>query len=77
MPAKPENEAIAQAIYDLSKSIRLLGNGNIERGDNSPGAVEGLAMLIRDTGEKTATALGDIAMAIRELAETLQDRENK
>ena len=70
-----ENNEIADAIYDLSKSIRLLGNGNIERGDNSPGAIEGLSMLIRDSNTKIAEGMMDIAGSIRELAQAIEARE--
>ncbi len=71
MPDK--NEVIAEAIFDLSKSIRLLGNGNIARHDSSPGAIEGLAMLIRESNEEIARSLDGIASAIQALAESLAD----
>ena len=72
--SKPTDaETIANAICDLSKSIRLLGNGNIERGDNSPGAIESLAMLIKESNDKTAVALGDIAESIRDLAQAITE----
>jgi len=71
--AQEESNETAEAIYCLAKSIRLLGNGNVERGDLSPGAIEGLAMLIRDSNEKISDALGDIADSIRELAQAISD----
>ncbi len=74
--AAPEkNEIIAEAIFDLSKSIRLLGNGNIDRGDLGVGAIEGLAMLIRDSNQKIAESIGDVAEAIRELAQAIENKE--
>lgn len=66
-------EIIAEAIYDLSKSIRLLGNGNIERGDNALGAVEGLVIQVKESNQLVAQALGDIAEAIRDLAQSVAD----
>ncbi len=73
MPKPTDAETIADAINDLSKSIRLLGNGNIDRGDNSPGAIENLAAVIKESNEKTAMAIGDIAESIRELAQAVQE----
>lgn len=63
----------AAAIYDLSKSIRLLGNGNIDRGDNAVGAIEGLAMAVKESNNNIAEALGSIASAIQSLAEAIED----
>ena len=74
--AAPEkNEIIAEAIFDLSKSIRLLGNGNIDRGDLGVGAIEGLAILIRDSNQKIAESIGGVAEAIRELAQAIESKE--
>jgi hypothetical protein len=64
-----KNELIAEALFDIAKSLRLLGNGNIARDDLSPGAIEGLAMTLRDTGKELASSLDGIANAITELAE--------
>lgn len=46
MAKKETLDPIAEALFDISKSLRLLGNGNVAREDLSPGAIEGLAMLI-------------------------------
>jgi hypothetical protein len=70
-----KNEIIAEAIFDLSKSIRLLGNGNIDRGDLGVGAIEGLAMLIRDSNQKISESIGDVAEAIRKLAQAIENKE--
>lgn len=68
-----EKELIATAIYDLSKSIRLLGSGNIAREDEKyPGAIEDLAILIRDSNKEIAAALDGIANAIDQLAVSLE-----
>jgi hypothetical protein len=61
-------ELIAGAIFDLSKSVRLLGMGNIDRFNESPGAVEELARLIRESNKGIAAALDGVADAIQELA---------
>lgn len=66
-----QKEIIAEAIFDLSKSLRLLGNGNIARIDESPGAIESLVMAIKGSSTEIATALDGIANAIQELAESL------
>jgi hypothetical protein len=66
-----EQNEIAEAIYDLSKSLRLLGGGNISRDDMTPGSIESLAMLIRDSNIQIADALTSIANAIHELAEAM------
>lgn len=58
------NDVIAEAIFDLSKSIRLLGNGNVDRGDNSLGAIEGLAIAIKESSKNIASALNDISQGI-------------
>lgn len=65
-------EILAEAIYDLSKSIRLLGNGNIDRGDNAIGAIEGLVIQVKESNQLVAQSLGDIADAIRDLAQAIQ-----
>ena len=70
-----DSDKIAQALYDISKSLRLLGNGNIAREDTSPGAIEGLAMLIRDSNTRIADALGDVADSVRSLAEAVHSLE--
>jgi hypothetical protein len=72
--ATPDAVEVAEAIYDLSKSIRLLGMGNIDRGDNAIGAIEGLAILVRDSNHKIADALGDVADAIRALAHAVETK---
>ena len=69
---KDSNEIIAEAIFDLSKSIRLLGMGNVDRGDKSPGAIEDLATFIRDSNREIASALDGIADAIHALAEAIE-----
>lgn len=65
------------ARSDLSKSIRLLGMGNIDRGDNAIGTIEGLTIYIKESNEKIADALGDIADAIRGLAQAVADKTDE
>ena len=67
-----KNEIIAEAIFDLSKSLRLLGMGNISRKDESPGAIESLAMIISDSNKDIASSLDGVANAIQELAEAVE-----
>lgn len=66
-----KTDLIAEAIFDLSKSIRLLGNGNIDRGDNALGAIEGLVIQVKESNQQIAQALGDIAESIRDLAQAI------
>lgn len=70
-------ELIAEAIFDLSKSIRLLGNGNIDRGDNAIGAIEGLVIQVKESNQQVAQALGDIAEAIRDLAQAVESNSEQ
>ena len=67
-----DNDLIAEAILDLSKSVRLLGSGNVARDDLAPGAIEGLAMLIRESNERIAASLDGIAEAMDRIADAIQ-----
>lgn len=71
MPEK--DEVVSEALFTVAKSIRLLGMGNIERGDLAPGAVETLGMQVRDTGEKIADAIGQLASSVSELADAVRE----
>ena len=71
--APEKNELVADAIYDLSKSIRLLGNGNIDRGDLAIGAVEGLAMMVRDSNEKIAESISYVSDSNDKIAGSLDN----
>ena len=65
------NNEIADSIYNLSKAVRLLGNGNIERGDLSPGAMEGFAIIFRDSAEKVASSIDGVAESLNNIADAL------
>jgi hypothetical protein len=68
-----EKNDLAEALFDISKSLRLLGSGNIAREDTEPGAIEHLDRSIKETGAAVASALGDIAEAITTLAHAVED----
>ncbi|KKL70136.1 hypothetical protein LCGC14_2107940 [marine sediment metagenome] len=58
------HEIVADALFDIAKSLRLLGSGNIDRGDNAVGAIESLSISIKEGSEKVSEALNGIADAI-------------
>lgn len=63
-----EELTISDAIIELAKSVRVLGGF----GDaHTPGPIEGLAMLIRDSNEKIANSLDGISSAILEIADKI------
>ena len=64
-----KNEIIAEAIGELSRSIIYLGNGN-STGSGGFGAIEGLAMLIRDSNQEIASSIGGISSALENIAES-------
>ena len=64
-----KNEIIAEAIGELSRSIIYLGNGN-STGSGGFGAIEGLAMLIRDSNQELASSIGGISSALENIAES-------
>lgn len=68
-----DQSEITAALFDISKSLRLLGNGNIDRGDEFPGAIERLLLEMKDAAGKIAESLGYIASSIDHLAEAIED----
>ena len=64
-----KNEIIAEAIRELSRSIIYLGNGN-STGSGGFGAIEGLAMLIRDSNQEIASSISGISSALENIAES-------
>jgi len=66
-----KDELTSEALYSIAKSLRLLGMGNIDRGDTALGAIEGLTMQVKESNEKIADSLSDVAEAIRELAQAV------
>jgi hypothetical protein len=68
-----KNGIIAEAIYDLSKSIRSLGNGNIDQEDFSFGNIEGLAFLISDSNQEIASSIGGISSTFETVAEAISE----
>lgn len=71
------NKWVASALFDIAKSLRLLGNGNIDRGDLAPGAIEGLAMIYRDKAEKIAEAIGWVSSSLDKVAEANEKKANQ
>lgn len=67
------NEQIADALFDISKSLRLLGWGNVLRDDHAPGAIEDTGRIIAESSQLVAEGLHDVADAIRELAGAVGD----
>ncbi len=68
-----KNEIIVEAIYELAKSIRLLGNGNIDRGDNAIGAIEGHAILTQESNSEVASSINGIASTLNNISESMND----
>ncbi len=64
---------VAEAIRLLAEEIKFLGNGNADRSEGH-GAIEGLAMLIRDSNDRIADSLDNVAEAIRELAQAVSEK---
>ena len=58
--AQEQKEWLAAAVYDAAKAIRLLGNGNIDRGDYAPGAIEDLAITLKKLGKDVVSAIGSL-----------------
>lgn len=70
-----KEELMSDAIYALAKEMRFLGNGGASRTETGIGAIEGLAMKVYESNQNIADALGDVASAIRELAQAVADKE--
>ena len=71
-PIEP-NELIADGLFDIAKSLRLLGHGNIDRGDNAVGSIEYLVMAMEKSNKQIASALDSVASAIQTLAQSVKD----
>lgn len=57
------------AVHEVAKALRLLGMGNIDRDNLCPGAIEGLAISVKEAGEAIADGLGAVADAIDRYSE--------
>lgn len=63
-----KNEIIAEAIIELAKSINCLGNGS-STGVGGFGAIEGHAMLTRDSNKEIASSIGGLSSGLESIAE--------
>ncbi len=72
MEKKPsDQELIAEAIFMVAKAIRILGEGNIDRSDETPGALTTFGFTVTDSSKRIADSLDNIADAIRTLAQEI------
>lgn len=69
---------MADAIYALARELRLLSFGGASITENGKGAIEDLSFSVNDSGRaiaasisSVAESMGDIAAAIRDLTETI------
>jgi methyl-accepting chemotaxis protein len=68
----PKNEElISEAIFELAREIRFLGNGHADRSVGGHGAIEGLAMKTSDAGSEVSGSISGIADAIRTSGEEI------
>jgi uncharacterized protein YoxC len=65
-----EINRVADAIYDLAKSVRLLGNGNVDREDQH-GAIADLAVIIRESNKEISSALHGVASSLQSIADAI------
>lgn len=74
-------DPVAEAIFELSHNIKMLGNGTAtismasSGSDAAPGigAIENHAMAIKESSETIAGALDGVADAIRQLANSIEE----
>lgn len=63
-----------EALCNISKSIKILGSGNIDRNNNFPGSVERLNATLKESSKKIVESLDGIAHAIDELNQTISSK---
>lgn len=65
-----QNNEIAEALDNVGEALRYLGNGNAS---TPMGAIEGLAMQVRDGAREIAGAMPDLSFEFSKLSEAIEN----
>ncbi len=72
-PAGSESAEIARQLGNIAVHLKYLGNGDAA---TTVGAIENLALQLKEAIESHADGLHAVADAIKELAQAVSDRES-